>query len=483
MARGHAPETMRLPLARSERRLVAWLFVLTAAVLLLFQEGAITGYDGRVMYEVTRSIVERQSVTVPHEWSPVQGLGGHYYGKYGIGLSLVGVCPYAAVHALAAGSGRIDALGEAAVSATMPLITAALVAAIYLLARRLGARAGPALLVAAGSVAGTFLLPYGKELFSEPLTALGIVVGIERTLAGQPAAAGGGLAIAILARPQSLAFAPMLLFTVARRDGIKGLLHALVPVSASLLLTLVYNLVRFGKPLSFGYGQEGFTTPFVRGAAGLLLDPAKSVLLFAPVVLLVPLALTRLWRTRRERDAFTLITTNLAITFVLTATWHSWMGGWSWGPRLLIPGLVPAFAAIGPWLDGRARWAAAVALLTVGFVASAATLVVSTQAQQLDTPRPPIGPGIVRQTELVGPTVRHSASKLYQPDPDGRNYLRYLSLWQVGSARVFKRPGLALAVAGTLALVGMVVWSASRLNRYLQVVASRQEVALTPDHH
>jgi hypothetical protein len=481
MVEADAPATSCRLLPRSERRLVAWLFVLTAVVLLLLQEGAITGYDGRVMYEVTRSLVERQSVTIPHDWSPVQGRGGHYYGKYGIGLSLVGACPYAAVHAIAARSGRVDALGEAAVSATMPLITAALVIAAYLLARRLGAHVGPALLVGVGSVAGTFLLPYGKEFFSEPLAALGIVLAIERTLADRPAAAGGGLAIAILARPQSLAFAPVLLLTVLRRDGIRGLLHALVPASASLLVTLAYNLVRFGNPLSFGYGQEGFTTPFIRGATGLLLDPAKSVLLFAPVVLLVPLALAWLWRTGR-RDAFTLITTNLAITFVLTATWHSWMGGWSWGPRLLIPGLVPALAAVGSWLDGRARRAVAVVLLAIGFVVSAPTLVVSTQAQQLDTPRPPIGPGIVRQAELVGRTVRHTASALYAPDPDGRNYLRYLSLWQVGSARVFKRPGLVLAAVGTFALLGMVVWSGRRFVRCLQVVAGRQEVALTPDH-
>jgi hypothetical protein len=479
MVEARAPDLSRIPLARSERRLVAWLFVLTAAVLLLLQEGAITGYDGRVMYEVTRSIVERQSVTVPHEWSPVQGQGGQYYGKYGIGLSLVGACPYAAVYAIAANSGRADALGEAAVSATMPLVTAALISATYLLARRLGARVGSALLVAVGSVAGTFLLPYGKEFFSEPLAALGIVVAIERTLAGRPAAAGGGMAIAVLARPQSLAFAPVLLLTVLRRDGAKGLLRALVPISASLLVTLAYNLVRFGTPLSFGYGQEGFTTPFIRGAAGLLLDPVKSVLLFAPVVLLVPFALAKLWRT--ERDAFTLVTTNLAITFVLTATWHSWMGGWSWGPRLLIPGLVPAVAAIGSWLEARASRAVAVVLLTVGFIVSAPTLVVSTQAQQLDTPQPSIGPGIVRQAELVGPTARHSARHLYDPDPDGRNYLRYLSLWQVGSARVFKRPGLMLAAVGTIALLGTVMWSGRHFARCLRQVAGRQEVGLAPD--
>jgi hypothetical protein len=449
-----------------ERRFVLWLFVVTAGALLLVQEGAITGYDGQTMYEVAKSVVQRGDLAVEREWNTLPGSDGHHYGRHGIGLSIVSLAPYAVAHALMGAGDRADALGEAVVSATMPLIAAALVVATYLLARRLGARAGPALLVAAGSVVGTFLLPYTKEFFSEPLAALGIVVAIERALARRQASAGLGAAVAILARPQSLLFAPLLLAVLARRQGGRAALGAMAPIGAGVLLTAGYNLARFANPLHFGYQDQGFTTPFLEGTAGLLLHPAKSLLLFAPLILVVPFALARLWRT--DRDALLLIAGNLAITFVITATWFSWMGGWAWGPRLLIPGLVPAFAAIGPWLSSRRRRQVTATLLSVGFLVSAPALVVSTQAQQLDTPQPAVGPGIVRQAELVGPVTGHTVEQLYAADRDGRNYLRYLSVWQVGAARVFGRPGLLLALVGTLVLLAGVLWSGRQAVRCYQ---------------
>jgi hypothetical protein len=465
-----APRPRREPGSRLERRLLLWLFVVTACALLLVQEGAITGYDGQTMYEVTKSMVERHDLAVAREWNALPGRDGHYYGRHGIGLSILGLLPYAAVQASAGAGGRADALGEAAVSATMPLIAATLVVATYLLARRLGACAGPALLVALGSVAGTFLLPYTKEFFSEPLAALGIVLAVERALARRSAAAGAGTAVAVLARPQSLVFVPLLLLVVLRRQGARAALAAAAPIGAAAALTVGYNLARFGDPLRFGYQDQGFTTPFLEGASGLLLHPAKSVLLFAPIVLLVPFALTRLWGA--DRDAFTLIAGNLAATFAISATWMYWMGGWAWGPRLLIPGLVPAFAAVAPWLSSGFRRRLGATLLAVGFLVSAPALVVSTQAQQLDTPPPKVGPGILRQAELLGPIARHTVQRLYEPDRDGRNYLRYLSVWQVGAARVFRRPGLVLAVAGTLGLLAAALWSGHRAVRCFREAAA-----------
>jgi hypothetical protein len=449
--------------------LVLWLFLATAGALLLVQEGAITGYDGQTMYEVTKSMVEHGDLAVEREWNTLPGPDGRYYGRYGIGMSVIGLLPYAAVHAVAGTGDHADALGEAVVSATMPLIAAALVVATYLLARRLGARPGPAVAVAVGSVVGTFLLPYSKEFFSEPLAALGIVLAVERALAKRPVAAGVGAAVAVLARPQSLLFVPLLLVVLIRRQGVRAALGAAGPLGASVLMTVGYNLARFGNPLHFGYQDQGFTTPFLEGAAGLLLHPAKSVLLFAPLVLVLPFALARLWWA--ERDALVLIAGNLAMTFVISATWFSWMGGWAWGPRLLIPGLVPAFAAVGPWLSSRRRQRVTAMLLAVGFLVSVPALVVSTQAQQLDTPQPAIGPGIVRQAELLGPVTGHTVEHLYDADSDGRNYLRYLSVWQVGAARVFGRPGLLLSLAGTLALVAAVVWSGRQAVRWFREAA------------
>lgn len=64
------------------------------AVFLLLQQADITVVDGSSMFAVTRSLVEHGSFAV----APSMGIpasGGHAYSKYGLGLSLLGVVPYA----------------------------------------------------------------------------------------------------------------------------------------------------------------------------------------------------------------------------------------------------------------------------------------------------------------------------------------------------------------------------------------------------
>jgi SAM-dependent methyltransferase len=435
-----------------------WLFVVVSAAFLVFQNGAVTGYDGGTMYEVTKSIVDRHTVAIPKEWNTLPGRGGLRYSRYGLGLSLVATIPYAIARPIATRTGHADELLGAAVASVMPIIAAALVVALYLLARRMGARVGAALLVGVGGVVGTFVLPYTKEFFSEPLAALFLVLAIERFLAGRPVLAGLAMGAAVLTRPQIVLFVPVLLLFAWRRQGVGDLWRVTAGLAPGLLVTLGYNLVRFGQPLSFGYQDVGLTTPFLVGTRGLVFEPTKSVLLFAPIVLLMPFALRHLWRERRP--AFWLLTTNLAITFVLTAKWFAWHGGWCWGPRLLIPGLLPAIAAIGPWLSTLARQRVAVLLLAAGFLVSFPALIVSTQAQQLEMTAPPawthfldtqplFSPSVVRQFELIGPTARYSVEHAYEGLKEDRNDLRYLSLWQLGVTRVFGRAGLPLSAAGT----------------------------------
>jgi SAM-dependent methyltransferase len=204
----------------------------------------------------------------------------------------------------------------------------------------------------------------------------------------------------------------------------------------------------------------------------LLVDPLKSVVLFAPIVLLLPAALLRLWRD--DRPGTILITAYVAITFVLTATWFAWHGGWSWGPRLLLPAILLAVAVIGPWLTSVRRTRAAALLFAAGFVISLPALVVSTQTQQLETPpvppethfldtQPLASPSIIRQLELVAPVAEYSVEHRYAGDDDGLNYLRYLSLWQFGAMRELGRAGLAIGLVGTATLVMAVAVAGRRL--------------------
>ncbi len=458
------------PSARAEeRRVAAWLFVSTLCVLLLIHNGGLSGLDGETFYQVAKSAVDHHRLDVGPGFNTTTGVGGHEYAKSNLGLPLLAAVFYALsapVDWLA--PGHSDLIRTALVGASMPLIIAAIVVAVFRLARTLGARPSAALIVGIGSVGGTYFLPYSKEFFAEPLSALGMVFGIERALANRPAAAGAGLAVAVLARAQTLLAFPVLLWVILRRCGVSGGVRASVPVGVGIFLTAAYNVARFGDPLESGYAHEGFTMPFLNGAHMLLLEPSKSLFLFAPVTVLVPWACVRLWR--RDRPAFFLISWTLAMTFGVAALWHNPNGGWCWGPRLLLPGVAPAVAALGPWLDNRFNRALAIGLLILGFAVSAPAVAVSTQIQQLDVPPPAGGiwppdlglPRIGRQAELVPMTAAYTRTYLFERKDDGRNYLRYLTFWQIGLARVLGRPGLVIAMAASLVLVLVAMWAAGR---------------------
>lgn len=376
-----------------ERRLLVWLFLAVAAASLLFQEAAVTVYDGRTVYAVTEAVIERGTFVVDQELVTQVGRGGHHYSSFGLGLSVVAAVPYLLVRPLALRTGYADKILEAAAASVMAFVTAALVVAVSVLARRFGSRRADALLVGVG-----------------------------------------------------------------------------------------------------GYAGLGFTNPVWVGVHGLLFEPTKSVLLFAPVVVVLPLALIHLWRS--HRPAFVLVTANLAITLGLTVTWFAWHGSWSWGPRLIIPGLVPALAAIAAWTSGGSRpravrRGAVVALLAVGLVVSFPALIVSTQAQQMEVPPIPPGtpflptaplasPSPVRQMQLIVPTARYSVENLYERQDDGFNYMRYLSVWQFGLTRLAGRTGLALSVGGSLVLLALLAFSLRAVRLHLRVLQHPADARLGP---
>jgi SAM-dependent methyltransferase len=459
-------------LSRGDRRVALLLFVLVCAGYLLVQEGAISGYDGRTMYGVTQAMIERSTFAVDPELNTLPGRGGLEYSRYGLGLSLLAAIPYLLLRPLVGLAPDPGRLLEAAAGATMAFVTGGLVVALFLLARRLGAGVRPAAIVAIGAVVGTFALPYGKEFFSEPLAALCLVVAVERLLARRPGWAGVALGLAILTRPQNVLLAPVFAAVAWRRDGLRALPRLGLGMVPGVVLTGAYNVLRFGNPLDLGYQDVGLTTPFLDGATGLLVEPRKSVLLFAPIVLLLPWVVRHSWRTNRL--ATVLIGAQVAITVVLTAKWFAWHGGWSWGPRLLLPAVLLAVVLVAPWLTTRRRVGAAVLLFAAGFLVSFPALVVSTQTQQLETTpvpewthylqtQPLASPRVDRQWELVTPVARYSIEHRYDGADDGNNYLRYLSLWQFGAMRDLGRAGLAAGLVGSAALLAVVVVAGRRL--------------------
>jgi hypothetical protein len=242
------------------------------------------------------------------------------------------------------------------------------------------------------------------------------------------------------------------------------------PLVVAAAITVAYNLLRFSDALQFGYrppADPGFTTPLLTGTGGMLFSPEKSVVLFAPAIVLVPLAVVALWR-RRGRATAALVVAIFAVAWGLAATWWSWQGGWSWGPRLIIPGVVVALALVAPWIGASAaRMRAAAALFAIGFVLSFSAVLAPAGLQQLERPHAD-GPAIVRQYRALPGLARRSAQAGRGTAARGDDYRRYLALWQAGIVRQFGPWGLLPAVAGTLAMLAALAMVARPLGALLR---------------
>jgi hypothetical protein len=446
--------------SQAERRFCAYLALACAALFLLFSEGAISGSDGESMYETTRSMIVDHDFSIRSDLG-IPGRDGKTYSRLGVGLPIVSAPAYIAGAGIGAVVGHRDDVEHALVSSTIPITCALLVVALYALARRLGGTPRNAAFVAIGSIVGTFALAYTKEFFSEPLATLGLVLCVERFLARRFPASAAALIVAVVTRPQLVVLVPFLLVAVWRKDRTaRTLALVAVPVAVGGMLVAGYNLARFGGIFSFGYQDYGFLLPQLEALRAFLVSPTKSLILFAPVVVLLPLSLVALYKTRPE--ATWALVVNAVGVLAVTVCVEFWEGGWPWGPRYLYLLLIPACASLVVYVAGSvARQRVVAALFAIGFVVSASTLVVSTRAQQLDSGKPQ-QPHPTRQVALVPKTLSYTAHHLYDYQSGTGTYYRSSPLWQFGLTRLLGRKGLALGLVGSVALAAVALLAGRR---------------------
>ncbi|MGB6544320.1 MAG: hypothetical protein WA871_01305 [Candidatus Acidiferrales bacterium] len=247
-------------------------------------------------------------------------------------------------------------------------------------------------LAAAGMLAlATPLASYSAWFFSEPLgaalliaAALALFSGAEdiSVSAGQAAAGGALLGAAIWVRPTHALAALVFLIALFVRDRKRAMTPAVVFSAIVCFAGVAYlwrNIYLFGHPFDFGYppAAEGakalntFHTPLLTGLFGYLFSPGKSIFIFAPPLLLAIAGWKLLWRRSRGLATVVLLT---PITYVLFfATYTQWEGGYSFGPRYLVPALALGMLALGPALERNARWVrvSAVVLFVAGFLVQA----------------------------------------------------------------------------------------------------------------
>ena len=262
-----------------------------------------------------------------------------------------------------------------------PLLTALTSALVYSLARRIGARPVAAFL--GGLIFGlaTLALVYVKTLFGEPLAALLLILAVwaahrYRAAAHSWEAALAGAALG-LALGVNLTYAVMLpivglyLFGAdPRRWRLRPIAAFGAPVLAALVLLGAYNWVRFGGPLDTGYAtglDEGFTSGLLPGVIGLLVGPYRGLVWYSPVLLLAIPGGLRL--RRRDPRLAGQVGALVSAQVLVYATWWSWHGGVTWGPRFLLPVVPLLVVAVIPLIEAALDRVRLAAVALIGLTA------------------------------------------------------------------------------------------------------------------
>ena len=401
------------------------------------------------MVAVAESMVTGHGFSVPIPGLGAPGRHGLYYSVWYPLLSALALLPVAigvfASHRLGLPQHYVAAMFALTLS---PILTAASALMVSLLARRLGATSRGSILAALGFAFGTIAMVYSRLFFADPLLALITVSGIYFVLGDDSRWATTAALLAVLAKPTGIILGPCLgAYLLSEGRPATRWIAPVCGTALGLLTYFVYNQLRFANP--FDFGQPGaFALKAVPSAlAGLLISPAHGLLWYCPAVIAVAAVPGAILKRRESALMMSVAGAYLAEHSV----WLFWAGGWSWGPRLLLPAL-PGLMALAALLERRRRWLL-IALTIAGFVVNAPTLIsfyeryyqesaaahISAEAREWNPRYAPLfrvwgatwreTADAYRNADLVGDFVHQAGNAPLATDVGSSRTLRIVNLW------------------------------------------------------
>lgn len=326
------------------------LFFFFFSVYALTGQGSIQSADGKIMFLLTQAMVENHSVSFS-EMVSLQNTPGPQYSKYGLGMSILATPFYLFGKLLSFLLGiEVSLSTQFAVSMINAILTALSCLMVFRIAtERFEFTLRTGLFLALGFGLSTIAWYYSEDFMSEPattfflLSAVYWVTGKDRATRKRDLVwAGTFLALAVFCRLAVLVVIPgfilyqWMVWAESAEKNFKelamDLIRPAIPVIAVLVLIMIYNYFRFADPLETGY--EKISGRFLVGFFGILFSPGKSLFLFNPLTLFGCLACMLF--LREQRKTAWLFGWLIISHLLLFSSWHSWQGGMSWGPRLML---------------------------------------------------------------------------------------------------------------------------------------------------
>ncbi|MEK8024059.1 MAG: hypothetical protein AAB229_09660 [Candidatus Hydrogenedentota bacterium] len=330
------------------------LFLAALLFQLTFASGHVFSFDEVAIADIAAGIVNEGKAEL--HFGPEMrlyykpGPNGEQYSKFGIGMSaaLIPFYMVGKIFGFLAGPAKARLIADIIASFANCFFVALIAPCFFTLLRLAGVPDRSARITTLLLLFCTTLSVYGRGLFNDALTALAVTLAVQMHLANRPAWSGAAVAIAFATRAEYALLAPSiavilcistpLMLSLSRHGGWRKLVRFFAPIIFMGLLLALYNYARFGSPTDQGTLTDNphdvFSTPFHIGLFGLIASPGKGVLWYAAPVWLAIWGCVDLGR--RNRLLLALFAVIIVPLLLLHAHWHSWMGGWSYGPRRLV---------------------------------------------------------------------------------------------------------------------------------------------------
>jgi len=336
-------------------RTLVFLFLSALAFFAVFAPAGHIPSDTFYSIETARSLVQHKSWAIPQTIDtpePVAGKNGQSFSKYGIGYAFDFIPQVALAEWLATTFHQNNRLVERIIlSFSNSFFAALFVVLFFLLCIRLGYGVRPVFTTLLLLLCGSILLPSSKMILVETPIAVFLLFSVYIVASKSKNGFGVGLALGlisavlVLLKVASVIYLPIMAFVILvqwfrRERPLVTLFPFLFLAVLPFPLLFYLNDLRFGAFLNFGYGadQYGFTFPFLKGFLGFFISPAKSMILYSPLILL---AIGGLWGFyKRNWAAAFMVFLMFIVTLLFHAKWFAWTGGWCWGPRLIVPALL-----------------------------------------------------------------------------------------------------------------------------------------------
>ena len=350
-------------ISSSKTKTACLLFLFLTCIFLLTGQGSIQSTDGKIMFFLTKSIVEEGKLSFKDEVFFGQS-GQEQFSKYGIGMSLLAI-PFYVLGKIFSFFLGIEEYYTTLFSVSMinALLTALSSVVLFRLCRdRFNWTDANSLVLTLGFGLSTMSWAYSEGFMSEPATTLFLLCAVyflthPENVWQNRILCGTFLGLALLYRlsagitlPGFFIYQIMLWKDVpdkSLRSRISELLQMGLPILLFLCLIFIYNYLRYQNIFETGY-EKGFVPDFWTGLLGNLFSPGKSVFLYNPVIIMGCLAFPRFFKSHPRYFYFFswIIFSNL----FLYSFWVGWHGGWAWGPRMMTPVLPYLVLPVGFWL-------------------------------------------------------------------------------------------------------------------------------------